>query len=402
MISNVSADNSALSTGPSQQAYRPSSPTSPRTTIKRSIAAFENILGETQAKQKRSKKENKTALAGLKKDIEVLNSKITKLGGEDKAQLNRQMQWNSNAKQADEAIAYIADEIEGLGSLPGNELQEAEVTKTAWDEVNSGHAAALDELGRVKATMNREKSAVQTEANTSLQKRERLQTRKSKLADQLERLEAATADGMDAKERKNSAQAAKDLERFELEQRNAEQMNNILQAYQQSRSYVQQAWQQIQTLESAFHDQQQQMMTSQALPEVRPLTPEGDLPGTNPNNAQAYAFRASAFGSPDAPNIGLRSHSGSLRQNGNRPRSTSGVSGGSIYADFEDQDPAPPMPARAIKAIREKGRQHSAGSGSGSSSGQRDPASPLVGSGARTSPVGKRSPVWNSQYANTS
>lgn len=393
-VLNQLTESATIATETPQQAYRPSSPTSPKTTLRRSISAFEASLAESQSRQKRNKKDNKAALANLKKDIDVLNSKITKLGGEDKAQLNRQLQWNLHTKQADEAFAAMSDEVESLGAPPAEDVKLSEETKDSWEEAKNTQSAAREELAHVKEAANNEKATVQAEVSASQQKRERLLARNNKLRDQYERLDSVTASNIDAKERQDSLEAAKELERAQIDRRNAEQMAAFYQAYQESRYFVQQAWSQIQVLEAAF--QEHQVLGSMPPPEARPLTPEGDLPGTNPKKSQAAAFRGPMFGSPDAPILGLRSHSGSLRHGDTRPRSTSGVSANSFYAEFEDQDPAPPMPSRAVEKIRERGRQHSGGSGSGSSGSQRDPASPLVGSGVQASPVGKRSPVWNS------
>ena len=380
-------------TDSSHSNYQPSSPTSPRTTLRRSLSAFESSLNETQSRQKRNKKDNKAALAALKKDIDILNSKINKLGSEDKAQLNRQMQWNQHTKQADDAVASLADEIEALGAVPAEDVKRSEETKTVWDEAKAAQVDARQELIRAKEAAHRERSAVQSEAHSLQQKRERLVMRKSKLADQYSALDSETTQGLDEKQRKNSEQAAKDLERAQIDRRNSEQMANYYQALQESRYLVFQAYQEIQALEAAY--QEQQMLHNMPTSGGRPLTPEGDLPGTNPQHLQNAASRVSTFGTPDGPS-GLRSHSGSLRHTETRPRSTSGVSGSSVYADFDDQDPAPPMPSRAVKVIRDRQRQYSIGSGSGSSGSQHDPASPHTSSGAQASPVGKRSPVWNS------
>ena len=394
VLANATSDLSAPSTTPLHRVHRPSSPTTPSTTLKKSIAAFETSLSESQARQKRSKKESKIASAALKKDIDVFSSKVSKLAGEDKAHTNRHLQWNQHTKQADEAVNSITGEIESLGCIPEDDLKMSREKKVAWDEARNGQSLARDALFRTKESAHREKSAVQTETITAQQKRERLHGRKTKLNEQHERLESATSQGLDEKLRKNSEQAAKDLERLQMEQRCRESMTNFQQILQESRYQAQQAWHQSRIVEGAFHEQQM-MANSQ---EERPITPEGDLPGTVLHQTPAPGFRFPAFGSPDHPN-GLRSHSGSLRHNDHRPRSTSLLSGNSVYADFEDDDPAPPMPARAVEVIRERGRKQSgcsgSGSGSGSSGSQRDPASPLVGNAVQMSPVGKRSPVWN-------
>lgn len=384
------ADPTQSSIAPPQRAHRPSSPKTPSTTLKESISAFEASLSDSQARQKRNKKDSKTAFTNLKKDIDVFNSRIAKLGGEDKAHLNRHLQWNQHTKQADDAVNNISDEIESLGCLPEDDVRLSKEGKANWDEARNQQSVTREALFRSKDSAHRERSSAQSEAISTQQKRERLSGRKIKLNDQHEKLQSATSQGLDEKERKNSEQAAKDLERLQLEQRSHEQITSFQRAVQDSRCLIQQTWQQAQIIENALYEQQ---MIGDANVE-RPITPEGDLPGTVPHNAIAPTVRYSTFGSPDPPN-GIRSHSGSLRHNDHRPRSTSMLSGNSVYADFDDEDPAPPMPARAVEVIRGRGRKHSLGSGSGSSGSQRDPASPLVGNLSQTSPVGKRSPVWN-------
>ena len=387
-------ESSAPSTELPLQTYRPQSPKSPTTTLKKSITAFETSLNDSQARQKRLKKEIKAGSANLKRDLDILNSKITKLGGEDKAHTNRHLQWNQHTRQADDAVVAISSEIESLGCVPEEDVKLSKETKATWDEVRNAQISARQEMFRTKDAAHRERSSVQTEATTSQQKRERLLARKTKLHDQHERLGTATAHGIDEKERKNSEQAAKDLERAHFERNYVGEMQYLGRAIDDARYSTNQMLGQRATVEAAFHERQ--MLNNMPPPEVeRPLTPEGDLPGTNPQHVNNTTFRVSAFGSPDNPNSGLRSHSGSLRHNDTRPRSTSGLSGTSVYADFEDQDPAPPMPPRAVEVIRERGHMHSRNSGSGSSGSQRDPASPVGGHGVQVSPVGKRSPVWN-------
>ena len=388
-LTNISPDSYVSSAIPAHRLHRPSSPTSPTTTLKNSIAAFESSLSESQARQKRSKKDNKAASASLKKDIEVFGAKISKLGGEDKAHLNRHLQWNQHTRQADEAVMSLTGEIESMGSLPEDEISLSKERKTGWDEARAQQTATRDALFRCKESAHQEKSSAHAEATSTQQKRERLLARKSKLNDQHDRLELATSQGLDERQRKNSEQAAKDAERFQAENRTFDQITTYQRLIQDSQHRTQQAIHEAQILEGAFHEQQRMKEQNGE----RPITPEGDLPGTVPHHTGAAAFRFPAFASPD-PSGGIRSQSGSFRHHDSRPRSTSMLSGNSISADFEDQDPAPPMPARAVEVIRERGRKQSGGSGSGSSGSQRDPASPVVGSAALMSP-GKRSPVWN-------
>ncbi len=383
--------NLSLTASPHRN-HRPSSPKNPTTTLKDSISAFESGFLESQARQKRSKKDNKASFTTLKKEIDVFSSKISKLGGEDKAHINRHLQWNQHTRQADDAVNYISQEIESLGCAPEKDLRLSKEKKAGWDKAKIQQSIMREDFFRSKGSANREKSSAQNEAIATQQKRERLLGRKAKLGEQHVKLESATTQGLDERQRKNSEQVARDLERLQYEQRGHDQMTNYQAAISESYYLRQQTWLQAQMVENAFNEQQ--MIHDSNF--ERPLTPEGDLPGTVPYRAIPQPFRFPAFGSPDQPS-GLRSHSGSLRHNDRRPRSTSMLSGNSVYADFDDEDPAPPMPVRAVEQIRERGRKRSGGSGSGSSGNgsQRDPASPLVGNLAQLSPVGKRSPVWN-------
>ena len=368
--------------------HRPSSPTTPSTTLKNSITVFENSLTESHIRQKRYRKDNKAASTALKKEIEGLTSKIVKIGIEEKQHHTRHWQWNQNTKQADEAVDTISNEIELIDKLPEDDLELFKKTRTAWDEMRERQSAAHEALSTTKDDAYRARCSVQNESTTAQQKRDRLLARTAKLSDQHEKLESSMSQGLDENQRKNSEQAAKDLERVQYEQRQREQLAYCQRTLQENNFHIGQARQQVSLLEQAMSEKQ---ILDRSLAE-RPLTPEGDLPGTVSYNTAAPSSRHLAFAPPDPPH-GLRSHSGSLRRSDHRPRSISLLTGGSGYADFDDDDLAPPMPTRAIEMIRERGRKQSGGSGSGSSGSQRDPASPVVGS--LVSPVGKRSPVWN-------
>ncbi|MCJ1272381.1 hypothetical protein MMC21_000167 [Puttea exsequens] len=373
------------------QVQRPSSPTTPTTTLKNSITVAEATLSESQTRQKRSRKEAKATCLALKKEIDILNSKTAKLAVEEKQHQTRNWQWNEKTKQADDALHGIADEIESLGQLPADDLKHSKDKKSTWDECRERHSLAREALFSAKNSAHQLKSSAQNEATSAQQKKERLIARRTKLNDQHDRLQAATSQGFSEKERKSSEQAAKEIERMQLEQQDYEKLAMLQRAMQESGQHITQVRQQTLALQSAYNEKQ--MMDNVQL--ERPLTPEGDLPGTVPHVAHPPILRYPSFGSSEGPN-GLRSHSGSLRHTDNRPRSSSLLSGSSTaYVDLENGDPAPPMPPRAAEIVKERGRKQSGGSASGSSGSQRDPASPIVGNGAHINPVGKSSPVWN-------
>ena len=332
--------------------------------------------------------------ASTKKEIDMLNTKIAKLSIEDRSHTNRHMQWNQHIKQADEAVTAIDDELAALDKIPDDESQAHKERKTRWQNAKQEEATAMEELARGKENAQREKAVIQNEANAARQKKERLQARKSKLSDQLEKLESEEANDALGKGLRHSPKATEGIERLQIEQELHNQIKGLTQEFYESRHSVEQLLSQLQQLENAYQERIMLSKPSTAQGE-RPLTPEGDLPGENPLNAPAAAPQIPAFGTPESG--GIRSHSGSLRQ-ADRLRSSSLQSGNSNYVDFDDQDPAPvpQMPLRAVEAIREA-RKRSGGSlgGSSGSNSQRDPASPVGGNRVQDSPLGKKPPIWN-------
>ena len=387
------SETTSVSPEVSHGSHRLASPTSPTTTLKKTMRTFQASLNDSLARQKRSKKESKASGTAIKKDIDVFSTRINKLASEDRSHTNRHLQWNQHMKQADEAVTSIEEEIEAFGNPPEDELNSSREMKGSWEATQQAQHSTASALARGREAAQREKILAQNEAQSAQQKRERLLTRRTKLQDQYEKLESVTAEGLSHRERQNSEQAAKDLQRAQIDRDLQDRMTSFTQNWQDSQYSIGNAMSQAQLLENAFHDQQ--VIVSRPLhPEERPLTPEGDLPGENPQKAVPNAFRFPTFGTPESTG-GLKGHSGSSSQANARPRSTSHLSGNSNYVDFEDQDPAPPMPSRAVDAIRGRDRNKSGGSASGSSGSNSHPASPAVAHHVLDSPVGKRSPVWN-------
>ena len=365
---------------------------------------MEASLSELQARQRRSRKENKASAAMIKKEIDVLQSKIAKAGGEDKAQRSRQVQNNLLIRQADDAIASITSQLEELGGIPEEHIQEWKAKRRDWEEERSRQSTVREEFFRYKESANREISSTQAESSANQQKRERLLLRSSKLNAQLERIQSATAQGLDEKERKIAEQAAKESDRLQTEQSYNDQLNKLTRSILEIEYRSRQAWQQAQLMEHAY-EHQQMLGAPTDVAEDGTLTPEGELPSTNTfpaaSNPGSSGFRFPIFfdSMTDSPSANQTT----VRREGGRARSTSVLSGTSAYTDFSDPDPAPPMPTsqpRAMEYVFKNGERQqrgsgSSGSGSGSADGSfRDATSPVVASqmipgGAMASPVWK-------------
>ncbi|KAL8695001.1 MAG: hypothetical protein Q9218_000473 [Villophora microphyllina] len=374
---------------PPQPTVRPSSPTTPSTTLKKSIAAYETSLNESRARQKRNKKEHKSAAQLIKKEIEKLNAAIAKQNEAEKSHSSRQLQFSQHCKQAEELLAAITEEIDSLDNVPEEETEQRKAKKAVWDEHREALDAAKEDHLCHKTAAHQETQAVEAEASTTQQKRERLQARKTKLNEQYSRLESANSQDLDDKGRKEAEQAARLARRRQEEERSNEQLAIFNRRIHEKQYQTQQYMQQAEMLASAYYAQQNMDLSAEGDAAYAENEPNGAVAqGLAPST---FGARFPAFSSPD--NVSIPNVIGSFGQ-GTRPRSSSLLAGSTPYTDFLDQDPAPPMPSTQVMRLF-RGRQQSGSSGSGSN-GSREPSSPVSAIGSRQSPIVKKgSPVWN-------
>ena len=368
----------------------PSSPSSPAATLKASIAAARREIEEKKEGQKTKQKDQRLANVSVRKEIEALSSRINKLGGEEKTHQSRQTQWQHNARQAEESIASITEQIESLDSVPEDDTQRWKQTREAYEALKTQQRSARQHFSQEQARIQQEKKAVEIDAANAHQKREKLQNRGVKLADQRERLQSATQKGLSEKDRREAERLGQDVEQQQVDQQLDQQHAQLARRMADLQQAVHSAHQQSASIESTLHHQHVPGAVSETHGQgpYEPSVP----PGAYQSQAQGFRFPGGPFAAPESPH--LRSKAGSLRQNV-RTRSGSVTSNYSAYADFYDQDPAPPLPQNRAWD-RTVGRQQSTGSGSGSGSGSaRGPPSPAVSNGARVSPIGQRgSPKW--------
>ena len=277
------------------------------------------------------------------------------------------MQWNQQSRQADEAVAAIDSELDSMGCIPEEDQNQWASKKAEWEAEREQQSSAQRELSSCKESANQEKAAVQTEATSTQQKHERLVARATKLQEQHQRLQSANAQGLNEKERREAELAVKAHDRRQVEERWHMQIADLEKAVESNRQDIQGALQQTQYLATAYNDQQ--MMNAA-------IDPPAEAPG-HPSTRPVFSFPP--LGHAEQGNT--RSKSVSHRHDF-RPRSASLLSGDNgALNDFDDQDPAPPMPPTQSVG-KPRGRQES-GSAGGSV-------------GIRLSPANKSgSPVWN-------
>ena len=350
-------------------------------------------MNEVSSQKQRIRKDGKATSAALKKDLDVLNERLNRIANNDKVLQNRQLQQTQHMRQADDTIKLIMEELASYPIPALDEPQDWQEEKSIWEAERSAQAKVREDLLRYKETNHRDHTALQTEALTTTQKRERLQHRTAKLSDQLNRLQSSATADSSGKEHRYSNHNAKNTQRHQIEAHLQEQISSLVRGYHELQYRGGTTWQQIRALEHS-HEHQAIMTVQSPLSDSRPVTPEGDLPGTHPASANSTGIRFPAFGTPESLaslSNGYSAHPG-LRGDGSRARSTSLLSGNSVYTDFDDDPAPPPLPPMMNRGVGSlsgigMGRKGS-GSGSGSSgSGGQSPGLRKGAMGDRGSPL---------------
>ncbi|EEH07269.1 conserved hypothetical protein [Histoplasma capsulatum G186AR] len=268
---------SAVNISPSpRQSLRPSSPT---TTIKNSIANAEAKLNERRARLKRSKNDHKLLISRLKKEVDNFNTRLSGASDENR-QRQRLLQLERTIKQTEEATAAIDIQLLNLEDVPQNELEEWNSRKCVFDQEMDRVKSLKEEVDNARIMASRSVASAKSELTSVIQKRERLQGRRQRLTEQHERITSANSQGLNERERRSAEQLAKERERASIEKTFNDQLTSITRSIQDYQIRTTHIWQQVSAVEQGNH-QQQMLMTA------GPLTPEGDLPGTNPPPPEA-------------------------------------------------------------------------------------------------------------------
>ncbi|USP73282.1 uncharacterized protein yc1106_00556 [Curvularia clavata] len=362
--------SASIASPPAHQTLRPSSPT---TTLKNSIAAADQQLQEQRNRLKRNKKDHKTAITNIKKEVDTLGNRLTNAGGSDERQRQRVLQFTQNIRQADDAAADFALQAESLGSIPEEEAKEAAAKKAEWKKERDNKNAVVSEFDKTKEEIERQVQSVQNDINNAYQKRERLQQRQTKLNQQHDRLVTANAEGFTAKQRREQERAATRAQRADVEHQYRSNIINYERRTEEQNIATGQILQTLQHYEELLLQQAHQQMSV-------PTTPDGHLPGTSmsPHNNGFTSFTFPSL------NSHINSTPGSIR--GGRGRSSSMLSNVSGFTDaFDEPSSLAPYtlgnPFNTPGPANGRNRSHGSGSlssgTSSQSSSQRDPMSPV-------------------------
>ncbi|KAJ5597471.1 hypothetical protein N7537_007555 [Penicillium hordei] len=263
---------SAVSTPP-QPTYRPSSPT---TTLKNSISNAESKLNEKRNRLKKTKNDHKAVITKIRKELENFNTRLHS-GGDENRQKQRSLQLERNIRQTEEATAVLEVQLDNMENIPEEEMEEWSAHKADFEREVELFNSTKEEVTAARAAAAQQVAALELELTQAIQKRERLQGRRTRVNEQYERIISANAQGLNERERRAAEQFAREQDQSKMETNFHEQFASISQSVQDFQLRTSQLWQQASAIEQSIQQQQQQMLL-----ESGPLTPEGNLPGTNP------------------------------------------------------------------------------------------------------------------------
>ncbi|KAJ5570046.1 uncharacterized protein N7459_009476 [Penicillium hispanicum] len=258
---------------PPPPTYRPSSPT---TTLKNSIINAESKLNEKRTRLKKTKNDHKLVISKIRKELDNYNHRLQS-GTDENRQKQRSLQLERNIRQTEEATLALETQLDNMENVPEEEVEQWTEHKADFDREMERFNAAKEALAEARITAAQQVSQLESELNMVIQKRERLQGRRTRVNEQYERIISANAQGLNERERRAAEQFAREQDQAKMESNFHEQFASISQSVQDFQLRTSQLWQQASAVEQSIQQQQQQMLL-----ESGPLTPEGNLPGTNP------------------------------------------------------------------------------------------------------------------------
>lgn len=374
-------------------------PLSPKTTLKNSIQAAEQQLEAQRNRIKRNKRDHKNILTNLQKEVDSLNSRLSSNGGNDERQRQKVRQLEQSMQQAKVKEAELLAEIEEMGEIPADELQQSKLKRMSWKQEKDCLSISRKDHDECKARADRELSQVKADIASLLQKRQKLEQKAAKYNEQHDRLCAEKDQSQKARDSRVAKRCEELRNRGQIERKLMDHTAQMEQAEQGQFTRATKAIQMAGHLEELYNrNVQQQSM---------PTTPEGPLPGTTrisglqhhntfPGVQPGYQFPNMMHGFNDDA---YHSNPTSTYREGGRGRSSSMLSGVSGFTDELDDYPLPaysvvyPPVTNGAHSNREC-RKSSAGSGSSSSasggSSNLDPMSPAP---KTLSPLFKNSPL---------
>jgi hypothetical protein len=363
---------------PNSQA-RPFSPTS---TLKSAIATAEEKLSDEKNRYRKERKDQKSKLSAIRKEIDRLANSMSTSGGNDDRIKQKIQQNNLQMKQAEDALITLAAEIKSIEVIPAEDVANYSSSKSEYYAEKDEHKKFRAEIQEIREATERDISNLNNELTAIQGKKERVQARIAKLNGERERITDANAKGLDEAQRKERERQAKEVERANYEQF----CIGHLTTYE---AQIDEANASIQNLHAAIADLEQREAFASASPNTSVPNLLAHSPFSSPMTAEGLSATAYPWNPPASSSTSAFPSYGpgpsmqmpppqSFRTRG---RSSSMLSNLSGFTQSDDEGPPPyAQMGKAIWDNYDKDKHGSSGSGSGSGTGSiSDPKSPVVG-----------------------
>ncbi|KAH7360281.1 hypothetical protein BKA65DRAFT_181558 [Rhexocercosporidium sp. MPI-PUGE-AT-0058] len=381
-----------LSPGPHISA-RPGSPTS---TLRTSIGTQELKLQEERRTLKANRRDQKSKLGLIRKEIERLAAALSSTGPNDEKQRQKTFQSNMNRAQAEERTREIDSEIESFLAAPTDDTAFYSSAKAEIQSQRDKHKLARSDFHTAKQAAEREVEARKTELANLQSKSSSKEARLTSLNTTHAGLIDANAKGLDEAQRKEREREAKRLNRATIREFYTNRDQNINLQIQDGNTALHALQSAIDTLQQLQH--QQAMYQSNHSPNASTQNVAGFPPDVIPDNtgmnAGAYPWNpstSSGLYSSGTPHSDMTITAGpsnsphGTRSRGGRPSSMlSDVSGFTQSSSDGPGGSSAFYPSARnhtdwVDAREERQGSSASASGSGSGSGSvSDPKSPTV------------------------
>lgn len=377
--------SSALPNG--QRSLRPDSPA---TTLKTSIAAADARLSDEKTRLKTMRKEWKTRINALKKDLELTDNQLASAGNHDEKYKQKIRQQETQKTQAERDIDSLSDTLKNFDNAPELSDRKKKLER-AYAAEKKQYDAAQKQFKEFKSKLEKEVKAKEVEQNNLASRRTKIAARIAKVENELSNLTDRNNREVEA-ERRNQDRAAWQNQVAGIERYYIDRINQARAANDDRIEHIRNVQAQI----DGYHEyinstgmsydmsvtehghgqlgppfQPQPASTWNPNPAAMPLYPTHMWPDSTPDvhpSVSAPALPTNVWNpSASAPTFDQRP----IRSRGRSSSMLSDVSG---FTQSSGEEKPSPMGSDRIRALwanerRMNGRGGSRGSGSGSGTG---------------------------------
>lgn len=176
-------------------------PDSPATTLKTSIAAAEARLTDEKNKLKAARKDWKTRINNLKKDIEATDNQLASAGNHDEKYRQKIRQQETQKAQAERDTTTLAEQLKNFDTAPELTERKKKVERLYTAEKKL-YDAEKKEFEEFKSSLDKAVRAKELEHSNLISKINKIRTRISKVETEHANITDANNRGLDEAERR--------------------------------------------------------------------------------------------------------------------------------------------------------------------------------------------------------